>query len=96
MGKIASKVYPAYFDSMPQLDGKVMVITGCTTGTGFVAAKSCAMKGAEIIMLNRPSERADKALESIQKEVPGSKVTLIHCDLNDFDAVKTAAAEVGC
>ena len=39
--------YPGYFASMPSMAGKVVAITGCTTGTGLVAAKAVAAKGGD-------------------------------------------------
>ena len=37
---------------------EIFVITGCTTGTGLVAAKTAAKKGAHVVMLNRRSHLA--------------------------------------
>jgi NAD(P)-dependent dehydrogenase (short-subunit alcohol dehydrogenase family) len=40
---------------------QTFVITGCTTGTGLAAARAVAMKGGDVVMLNRASERAEVA-----------------------------------
>jgi NAD(P)-dependent dehydrogenase (short-subunit alcohol dehydrogenase family) len=84
--------------SVPTLQGKVVAITGCTTGIGYVTAVCAARKGAEhIFLLNRPSERAIQAEQSIRQEVtPDSKtiVETIACDLQDFESVRTAAASI--
>jgi NAD(P)-dependent dehydrogenase (short-subunit alcohol dehydrogenase family) len=90
-----SKYYPEFErTSVPNLHGKVVVITGCTTGTGFVAAQCAARKGAEaILMLNRPSERATAAEVSVKEQVPATestKVETIACDLQDLSSVKEA------
>jgi NAD(P)-dependent dehydrogenase (short-subunit alcohol dehydrogenase family) len=83
---------------VPTLQGKVVAITGCTSGIGYVTAICAACKGADhIFLLNRPSERALQAQESIrQKVAPNSKtiVETIACDLQDFDSVRTAAASI--
>ena len=52
-------------DSVPSLEGKVIAVTGCTTGTGYWCAHTCAAKGAHVVMLNRPSERAVAAAKSV-------------------------------
>mmetsp|Transcript_17227 Transcript_17227/g.21981 ORF Transcript_17227/g.21981 Transcript_17227/m.21981 type:complete len:316 (+) Transcript_17227:303-1250(+) len=76
------------------MQGKVVVITGTTSGTGFIAARTVAKKGAHTVILNRKSERAEKALESLQKEVPDGKFEWIECDLQSFESVKNAAEEL--
>ena len=32
---IPDKLYPAFEEKLPNLEGKVIAITGCTSGTGF-------------------------------------------------------------
>lgn len=48
------------------MKGKTVAITGCTTGCGYLTAMECARLGARIILLNRPSTRAEKALQSVK------------------------------
>ena len=55
----ASKYYPDFKQSIPDLGGKTFVITGTTTGTGKVAACALAEKNGRVIMLNRPSPRSE-------------------------------------
>lgn len=47
------------------MKGKTIAITGSTTGTGYVLAREAAKKGARVLMLNRPSERAKAALDRL-------------------------------
>ena len=95
--KIESKHYDEFEKGLPSLAGKTVVITGCTSGTGLVAAKDTVRKGAAtLLMLNRPSARATAAEELVKKEIPeGSTnvvVETIPCDLQDFESVQAAAA----
>ena len=60
----------AYLSTLPSLKGKVVCITGCTTGLGYVCAKTMAEKGAKVVMLNRKSERATKAESTIRGNRP--------------------------
>lgn len=92
--EVVSKSYPELFAKMPSMQGKVVAITGCTTGTGFILAKTCAKLGAEVVMLNRPSSRADEALKAIKDEFPECKVTLVPCDLMKFMSVRDAGAQL--
>ena len=72
------------------MTGKVVAITGTTSGTGFVCAKELAKKGATVVLLNRKSTRAQNALSQLQEAVPGGKFEAIECDLQKFDSVRSA------
>lgn len=74
--------------------GKVFVITGTTTGTGYVAAKTVAQLGGEVVMLNRASSRVPTMLDKLKAEVPDGKFETIECDLQDFASVRKAANEI--
>lgn len=81
--------FPALKDSLPSASGKVVAVTGCTTGTGLVLAEVAAEKGATVLLLNRPSPRADAALKMVQAK---GKAVHVDCDLTSFAAVKKAIA----
>jgi hypothetical protein len=97
---VASKESGKFFadferSDIPSLQGKVVVITGCTSGTGFVAAQCAARKGADtILMLNRASERATVAEQVVNEQIlPSSSRTIVEtipCDLQDISSVKQA------
>lgn len=89
---VESRWFPEFKTKLPSMAGKVVAVTGSTSGTGKVCAQTCAELGAKVIMLNRASERADAALESIQAAVPGANVSQIHCDLMSFASVREAIA----
>jgi len=69
-----------------------VVITGCTSGTGLVAAKTSVRKGAAaVVMLNRPSDRATKAEEEVKKEIIEGSSTVVEtipCELQDFESIR--------
>jgi NAD(P)-dependent dehydrogenase (short-subunit alcohol dehydrogenase family) len=75
------------------MDGKMVAITGCTTGTGFEMAKQCAALGATVFMLNRASSRADEAFSAVDAAAPGL-AKVVACDLQSFQSVKGAADQV--
>ena len=82
--------YPALVEDVPDQNGKVIAITGCTSGMGLVLARTAAEKGAQVVMLNRPSDRADRALATLQAIAPDSR--FVPCDLTSFASVRAAAA----
>ncbi|ACY18613.1 SDR family NAD(P)-dependent oxidoreductase [Haliangium ochraceum] len=85
----ASKHYQSTVDALPSLEGRTIAITGCTSGTGQVMARTCGARGARILMLNRPSKRADEALSGLADA--GIAAVQIPCDLQSFDSVREAA-----
>ena len=98
---VKSVHFPAFEKNLPSLAGKTIVVTGCTTGTGYVLARTAIRKGAEnVLLLNRPSARADAAEESLKKEVTtvegtaATNVETIPCDLQSFENVRKAAGAI--
>ena len=87
-----SELYPAYFDSLPSMAGKTVVITGASRGLGYVTALAVARKGAAVFMVGRRSARADESLEAIRIASTGPAPQLVECDLLDFGSVRRAAA----
>ncbi len=73
------------------MTGKVVAITGTTSGTGFVCAREVAKRGATVLLLNRKSERSTKASQQLSKAVPGATFDSIDCDLQNFESVRSAA-----
>ena len=45
------------------MSGKVVAITGTTSGTGYFCARELAKLGATVLLLNRESERSAHALK---------------------------------
>lgn len=87
-----SKLYRSFMDSARSQKGKVFVVTGCTSGTGLVFAKSAAKLGAaRVVMLNRESERAKRALKEVESVASGGHVVMIPCDLSSFESIRHAA-----
>ena len=87
-----TKLLPGYVKTLPKMTGKTIVITGCTSGTGLVLAHICGDLGARVIMMNRPSERANAALLALtQRNVDA---VLVPCDLQSFESVRAAAAKL--
>lgn len=86
--------YKTLLKDLPEFTGKVFAITGTTGGTGYVAASTAAKKGGTVLLLNRPSSRAEAALEKLTKDVPEGTFVAIDCDLQDFSSVRKACEEI--
>ncbi len=79
--------------NIPNLSGKVSIITGANSGIGFEAAKEFARKGATTILASRNIDKAEKALAKIKKEIPDVSVEIMQLDLASLDSVNKFAAE---
>jgi NAD(P)-dependent dehydrogenase (short-subunit alcohol dehydrogenase family) len=90
----ASKHFPAFKSSLPSMQGKTVVITGTTSGTGQVAARTVAELGAKVLLLNRPSKRSEASLAALTAAHPEAEIHGVECDLQSFASVEKAAAQV--
>ncbi len=90
----ASKHFPDFKASLPSMEGRTVVITGTTSGTGKVASRTVAELGAKVLLLNRPSSRSDAALQELTTAFPDAEIHAVECDLQSFASVAKAAARV--
>ena len=91
IGGTPDKHYAEFVQKLPNLDGKVVCVTGTTSGTGYYYALAAAKKGATVIMLNRSSERAAASANSLRGECSDGKFDdTIPCDLMSFESVRAA------
>ena len=67
--------------NMPDLTGKVIIVTGANSGIGFEAAKAFARKGANTILACRSMDKAQAALAEIQAEIPDAQAEIMRLDL---------------
>lgn len=78
--------------NMPDLTGKVILITGANSGIGFEAAKEFARKGATTILACRNMDKATAALEAIKQEMPDALADIMALDLASLASVRRFAA----
>lgn len=64
--------------------GRLVVITGATSGIGYLTAKKYAAHGARLLTINRNPEKSLKLQEEIQREF-GTQCDIINADLCCLD-----------
>lgn len=78
-------------EQIPDLTGKIIIVTGANSGIGFEAAKEFARKGAQTIMACRNMEKAEKAKDSILQAIPDASVEVMELDLASLASVRLFA-----
>ncbi|KAI0640561.1 NAD-P-binding protein [Trametes meyenii] len=88
-----SKSFNPYSD-VPDLKGKVVIVTGGNAGVGFATVQHLARHGAKVYMAARSEEKARAAIGRLHSEglAPGKgEVIWLNLDLSDPRDVKKAA-----
>jgi NAD(P)-dependent dehydrogenase (short-subunit alcohol dehydrogenase family) len=75
----------------PPMHGKVVVVTGATSGLGLATAVGVARLGAAVRFVARNVDRAEQARATIVGAAPGSDVEFLLADMGRLDEVRAVA-----
>jgi retinol dehydrogenase-12 len=78
---------------MPDLTGKVAIVSGASAGLGKITAMELAKKNAHVFCMGRNKEKTIAVVEEIVKESGNKKVEFIEADFNDLESVDKAASQ---
>jgi NAD(P)-dependent dehydrogenase (short-subunit alcohol dehydrogenase family) len=78
--------------TVPDLSGKLAIITGANSGLGFGLARRLSAAGADVVMAIRNRAKGEAAIEEIRATVPDAKLTIKPLDLSSLASV-TALGE---
>lgn len=75
------------------LSGKVVMVTGPTSGIGVETARVCALRGAHVLMAARSMKKLEETKKYIEEDLAQkhgmkAKLTLLECDLDDLESVR--------
>jgi 3-oxoacyl-[acyl-carrier protein] reductase len=76
----------------PELNGRVVAITGAASGIGAVAAREFAAQGARVALVD--IARDDAQALAAELVAAGGTARHVHCDISDEASVQAAVAEV--
>jgi NAD(P)-dependent dehydrogenase (short-subunit alcohol dehydrogenase family) len=74
------------------IGGKVVLITGASSGIGKAAAIKCAAAGATVLLVARTPEKLEETKAEIEEA--GGEAHIHRADLSDLDDVQKMASEV--
>jgi len=79
--------------AIPDLSGKVALVTGANSGLGYYTAMHLGKNGAHVVITTRSEEKGAQALESLRNDAPNGHFEHIEMDLSDLESVRIAAAQ---
>jgi NAD(P)-dependent dehydrogenase (short-subunit alcohol dehydrogenase family) len=79
---------------VPDLSGRLAVVTGANSGLGFSLARRLAMAGADVVMAIRNRGKGEAAIDKIRADVPDAKLTIKRLDLSSLNSVAGLGEEL--
>jgi len=79
---------------IPNLSGKVAVVTGANSGLGLESVKALVGKGAYVVMAARNQDKAAKARDEVLAAHPDASLEIVELDLGSFAGTRDAAARI--
>jgi NAD(P)-dependent dehydrogenase (short-subunit alcohol dehydrogenase family) len=73
------------------MEGKVVLVTGATSGLGLASAEGFARLGARVHLLARNATRGERSSAQVRANAHSSDVHFGVCDLSDLSAVRSFA-----
>nr|GAT60381.1 short-chain dehydrogenase/reductase family protein [Mycena chlorophos] len=79
---------------IPDLSGRVMLVTGGNSGIGYETVKQLLLKGARVYLAARSKDKATTAIAKLEAETGGKRAVLLPLDLADLDSLLLKGARV--
>lgn len=79
---------------VPDLSGRLAVVTGANSGLGFGLAERLSAAGAEVIMAIRNRAKGEAAIDRIRASVPTAKLTIKDLNLSSLASVAALGQEL--
>jgi len=79
--------------NIPDLAGKVIIVTGGNSGLGYESVKAFAENGAEVILASRSLEKGEASKKEILQSIKKGNIEVRQLDLMDFSSIRKCAIE---
>ena len=80
--------------NMPSMLGKTVAISGATGGIGQALCRHLAKLGANLLLLDRNSERSLAWIQKLKVEFPSLNARHLRLDLSDFGTVRSVTEQL--
>lgn len=80
--------------SSADLAGRVVVVTGPTSGLGLETVRMLAPTGARLVLVARNADKCRGVVEDVRPLLTGPEPEIVVADMADLDAVRRAGTEI--
>lgn len=77
---------------IPDMTGKVVIMTGANSGIGYEATRALALNGATVVMACRNMQKANQAAERLRALVLAENLDVMALDLSSLQSVRQFVA----
>jgi NAD(P)-dependent dehydrogenase (short-subunit alcohol dehydrogenase family) len=75
------------------MKGKIVLITGATSGLGKETARALATLGATIVITTRDTQKGEQTKQELIESTQNKNINVMYCDLASFVSIRTFCAE---
>ncbi len=79
--------------NIPDLTGKIALVTGANNGLGKASTQLMAAEGAQVVMAVRTVSKGEMAADDIRKSAPSAQLAVMALDLANLASVHAFAAD---
>jgi len=75
------------------LKGKMVLITGATSGIGKETARGLAQLGATVVITTRDMQRGEQTKQELIQSTKNNNIDILYCDLASFASIRGCCTE---
>jgi NAD(P)-dependent dehydrogenase (short-subunit alcohol dehydrogenase family) len=93
-GRATIRAMAWHIEDIPDLRGRVAVVTGASGGLGFETVRALARTGAHVAMTVRSPEKGATARDRILAESPAASLEVVELDVSSLASVRDGGASI--
>jgi NAD(P)-dependent dehydrogenase (short-subunit alcohol dehydrogenase family) len=75
------------------MKGKIVFITGATSGIGKETARGLAQLGATVVITTRDVQRGEQTKQELMQSTKNNNIDVLFCDLSSFTSIRNCCME---